>query len=185
MKVIETPLPGVLIIEPRVFVDSRGSFLESYNRQHFAEYGIPGEKLRFVQDNSTRSYKGVLRGLHFQINHPQGKLFSVSHGNVFDVVADVNPDSLTFGQWVGVNLSGENHHQMWVPPGYAHGFYVLSDVADVQYKCTDFYDPKDEGGLIWNDPDLGIDWPTHHPLLSDKDAALPGLADVSRHVLPR
>jgi len=185
MKVTETELPGVLIIEPKVFGDARGFFLETFHAELYGEHGIPAEGLRFVQDNHSRSRKGVLRGLHFQLSHPQGKLVSVASGCVFDVAVDVNPDSPNCGSWVGVELSSDNHRQMWVPPGYAHGFCVLSDVADFQYKCTDFYNPEDEGGVVWNDPDIGIDWPFAVPLLSDKDAVLPRFAEVLRDRLPK
>jgi len=184
MKVIETELPGVLIIEPKVFGDARGFFLESFHAGRYAEYGIPGEGNRFVQDNHSRSRKGVLRGLHFQLRQPQGKLVSVATGRVFDVAADVNPDSASFGRWVGVELSDENHRQLWIPPGYAHGFCVLSDVADFQYKCTAFYDPDSDAGVVWNDPDLAIDWPVSEPLLSAKDEVLPSLKDAPRDRLP-
>lgn len=184
MKVIETTLPGVLLIEPVLISDTRGYVLESFNVQRYAAYGIPGEGECFVQENATRSQKGVLRGLHYQINRPQGKLFNVSAGRVFDVVADVNPDSPTFLQWVSAELSSENHRQMWVPPGYAHGFCVLSESADVHYRCTDYFDPEDAGGISWNDPQLGIAWPQGSPLLSARDLALTPLAGTPRHRLP-
>ena len=176
MKVIETKLPGVLIIEPKVFGDSRGFFKEIFQTKRYREAGIEHE---FVQDNHSRSQKGVLRGLHFQITKPQGKLVSCSQGAVFDVAVDVNPESATFGQYVGIELTEDNHRQFWVPPGYAHGFCVLTDTADFQYKCTDYYDPSDEGGLIWNDPEVAIDWPIDHPLLSDKDVKLPTLKELA------
>ena len=185
MKVIETELPGVHIIEPKVFGDERGFFLETFHAARYAEYDIPGEGLSFVQENHSRSHKGVLRGMHYQLTHPQGKLVSVASGCVFDVVADVNPDSPTCGRWVGVELSEVNHRQVWVPPGYAHGFCVLSEMADFQYRCTDFYVPEDEGGVVWNDPDIGIDWPLAAPSLSGKDAGLPRLAEVPRDRLPK
>ncbi|MDQ6960046.1 MAG: dTDP-4-dehydrorhamnose 3,5-epimerase, partial [Mariprofundaceae bacterium] len=185
MKVIETALSGVLIIEPKVFGDARGFFLETFHKQRYTEAGIPGEGLEFVQDNHSRSRKGVLRGLHFQLNHPQGKLVSVAAGCVFDVAVDINPDSPTCGCWEGTELSEDNHRQLWVPPGYAHGFCVLSDSADFQYKCTDVYHPGDEGGVLWNDPDIGIDWPLDAPLLSAKDSALPRLTELSRDRLPQ
>lgn len=184
MRVIETNLPGVLIIEPKVFGDGRGFFLETFQAVRYTRHGIPGDGLRFVQDNHSRSRRGVLRGLHFQLNRPQGKLVSVVTGRVFDVAADVNPDSPTFGQWVGVELSEDNHRQMWIPPGYAHGFCVLSRAADFQYKCTEFYDPGSEGGVAWNDPRLAIEWPISKPLLSEKDQSLPNLSDVPRERLP-
>ena len=175
MKVIETKLPGVLIIEPTVFGDTRGFFKETYQAQRYRDAGIEYD---FVQDNHSRSQKGVLRGLHFQITKPQGKLVSCSQGAVFDVVVDLNRESKTFGQYVGIEMSEDNHRQVWVPPGYAHGFCVLTKSADIQYKCTDYFDPSDEGGLIWNDPDLAIDWPINEPLLSNKDAELPALKEL-------
>jgi dTDP-4-dehydrorhamnose 3,5-epimerase len=150
MKIIETKSPGVLIIEPKVFGDERGFFKETYHQARYAEAGIPAAGSGFVQDNHSRSQKGVLRGLHFQLKHPQGKLVSVASGAVFDVAADVRPQSPTFGQWVGVELSADNHRQLWVPPGFAHGFCVLSDYADFQYKCTALYHPEDEGGIRWD-----------------------------------
>jgi len=184
MKVIETDLPGVLIIEPRVFGDARGFFLETFHQQRYEATGIPGDGLAFVQDNHSRSAKGVLRGLHFQLDQPQGKLLSAGTGSVFDVAADVNPDSATYGQWVGVELSEHNHRQLWIPPGYAHGFCVLSDIADFQYKCTAVYDAGSDAGVAWNDPVLDIRWPIDQPLLSDKDKRLPRLSEASRDRLP-
>lgn len=168
MKVTKTKLPGVLIIEPRVFGDERGFFMETFQQERYQEIGID---LPFVQDNHSRSSRGVLRGLHYQKSHPQGKLVSCSRGAVFDVAVDINPESPTFTQYVGVELNDENHAQLWIPPGYAHGFCVLSDIADFQYKCTDFYHPEDEGGVAWNDPEIGIEWPDMggEPLLSEKD----------------
>ena len=174
MKVIETALPGVLIIEPKAFGDHRGFFLETFQVERYREAGIT---LPFVQDNHSRSQRGVLRGLHFQKTRPQGKLVSVSRGAVYDVAVDIDPSSATYGKFVGVELNDDNHRQMWVPPGYAHGFCVLSEVADFQYKCTDFYFPADEGGLAWNDPDVGISWPIEAPQLSAKDANNPRLRD--------
>lgn len=170
MNVLETKLPGVVIIEPKVFGDDRGFFLESYNAKRYKEHGIA---LDFVQDNQSRSSRGVLRGLHFQISKPQGKLVRVTEGEVFDVAVDINPQSKTFGEWVGVNLSGSNKRQLWIPPGYAHGFLVISEIADFQYKCTDYYDPNDEGGIIWNDADINIVWPSFEPILSEKDKKHP------------
>jgi dTDP-4-dehydrorhamnose 3,5-epimerase len=175
MKVIETRLPGVLIIEPKVFGDRRGFFLETFHRQRYQE--LAGIHHTFVQDNHSRSRRGVLRGLHCQVRRPQGKLVRVARGEVFDVVADINPSSPTFRQWIGVSLSDENGRQMWIPPGYAHGFLTLSDVADFEYKCTDYYDPSSEGGVIWNDAELKITWPSDDPIVSDKDAKLPTLAE--------
>ena len=176
MKITETKLSGVLIIEPKVFGDSRGFFKETFQGERYREAGI---QYTFVQDNYSRSQKGVLRGLHFQITKPQGKLVSCPKGAVFDVAVDIDPVSTTYGQYVGVELTGENHKQMWVPPGYAHGFCVLSETADFQYKCTDYYDPNDEGGVIWNDPDVAIEWPIADPSLSNKDALLPTLAELN------
>jgi len=176
MKVTETRLAGVLIIEPKVFGDSRGFFKETFQAERYREAGI---EYTFVQDNYSRSQKGVLRGLHYQITKPQGKLVSCLKGAVFDVAIDVDPISGTFGQYVGIELTEDNNRQFWVPPGYAHGFCVLTDTADFQYKCTDYYDLSDEGGLIWNDPDVAIDWPIDQPLLSDKDSKLPTLKELA------
>ena len=176
MKVTETRLAGVLIIEPKVFGDSRGFFKETFQAERYREAGI---EYTFVQDNYSRSQKGVLRGLHYQITKPQGKLVSCLKGAVFDVAIDVDPISATFGQYVGIELTEDNNRQFWVPPGYAHGFCVLTDTADFQYKCTDYYDLSDEGGLIWNDPDVAIDWPIDQPLLSDKDSKLPTLKELA------
>ena len=172
MKVIDTNIPDVKIIEPRVFGDDRGFFLETFQIDRYKE--LVGIDLPFVQDNHSRSSKGVLRGLHFQKTKPQGKLVRVVKGEVFDVAVDVRKGSATYGQWEGVILSEENKRQFWIPPGFAHGFVVLSELADFEYKCTDFYDPSDEGSLMWNDPDIGIDWPlTNEELnnvqLSEKD----------------
>ena len=175
MKITTTALPGVLIIEPKAFGDARGFFLETFQSERYAKAGIT---LPFVQDNYSRSQRGVLRGLHLQSNRPQGKLVSVSRGSVFDVAVDIDPQSATFGQYVGVELSDDNHLQLWIPPGYAHGFCVLSEVADFQYKCTDFYYPEDEAGIIWNDPDVNIAWPLDNPLLSEKDQKLPRLREL-------
>ena len=175
MKVLETVLPGVLIIEPKVFGDARGFFLESYQAERYRQLGIAHT---FVQDNHSRSARGVLRGLHFQRSRPQGKLVSVSRGSVYDVAVDINPASPTCGQFVAVELNDENHRQLWIPPGYAHGFCVLSDIADFQYKCTDYYIPEDKGGLLWNDPQVNIPWPIEQPLLSAKDQRNPTLAQL-------
>ncbi|MEZ5458864.1 MAG: dTDP-4-dehydrorhamnose 3,5-epimerase [Steroidobacteraceae bacterium] len=176
MIVTETALPGVRIIEPKVHGDPRGFFMETFQAKRYAE--IAGIDLPFVQDNHSRSARGVLRGLHAQKQRPQGKLVRCARGEVFDVAVDIDPASPTFGTWVGVVLSDVNQRQFWVPPGYAHGFVVLSDIADFEYKCTDYYDPSDEIGLIWNDPDVAIDWPIKEPLLSAKDQALPTLAEL-------
>jgi dTDP-4-dehydrorhamnose 3,5-epimerase len=177
VKVTETRLPGVVIIEPQVFGDERGFFLETFALERYrVEAGI---SLPFVQDNHSRSARGVLRGLHAQATHPQGKLVRVSRGEVFDVAVDITPGSPTFGAWVGAILSDRNHRQIWIPPGYAHGFLVLSETADFEYKCTDYYCADDEIGLIWNDPDVGIEWPDSNPRLSAKDARLPTLASIA------
>jgi dTDP-4-dehydrorhamnose 3,5-epimerase len=168
----------VKLIEPAVHGDERGFFVETFQMQRYAE--IAGVSLRLVQDNQSRSRRGVLRGLHVQAARPQGKLVRVSRGEVFDVAADIDPKSPTFKRWVGVKLSDSNHHQLWIPPGYVHGFLVLSDVADFEYKCTEYYHPQSEIGVIWNDPDLGIEWPIDMPTLSAKDGALPTLAELTR-----
>ena len=168
MNVIKTNIEDVVIIEPKVFGDERGFFLETFQAERYKT--LAGIELPFVQDNHSRSSKEVLRGLHFQKSKPQGKLVRVVRGEVFDVAVDIRKDSPTFGQWAGVLLSEENKRQFWVPPGLAHGFVVLSDVADFEYKCTDYYDPSDEGCLIWNDPEVGIEWPIDfEPQLSAKD----------------
>ena len=175
MKVTPQSIPGLLLIEPDVFGDSRGFFLESWNHKRYVEAGLPGT---FVQDNISRSSKGILRGLHVQNPHTQAKLVQVIEGEVFDVALDVRRGSPTFGQWQGVTLSAENKHQFWIPPGFAHGFLVLSETALFQYKCTDYYSPRDEFTILWNDPDLNIEWPEGPPLLSAKDQKGLRLADV-------
>ncbi|WP_417447332.1 dTDP-4-dehydrorhamnose 3,5-epimerase [Kangiella sp.] len=168
MNVIKTNINDVVIIEPKVFGDERGFFLETFQAERYKE--LAGIDLPFVQDNHSRSGKNVLRGLHFQKTNPQGKLVRVVRGEVFDVVVDIRQDSPTYGLWAGVILSEENKRQFWVPPGLAHGFVVLSDVADFEYKCTDYYDPTDEGCLMWNDPTVDIEWPEGiEPILSAKD----------------
>lgn len=174
MKVITTRLPGVLIIEPTVYRDDRGFFTETFHIERYQEVGI---SLPFVQENHSRSRYGVLRGLHQQRTRPQGKLVRLSRGAAFDVAVDLNPNSATYKHYVGVELSDENHRQLWIPPGYAHGFCALSDVADVQYSCTDVYCPDDEEGVRWDDPDLAIPWPIQQPILSAKDLALPTLQE--------
>lgn len=175
MKVLPTELPGVLIIDPKVFGDDRGFFYESFQARRYEEAGIRGP---FVQDNVSRSVKGTLRGLHFQEPQPQGKLVTVLRGSVFDVAVDVRRGSPTFGRWVGVELSEATRRQLWIPAGFAHGFCVTSDSADFAYKCTDYYAPEHEQSVLWNDPDLGIQWPVDAPLLSKKDAAAPRLRDA-------
>jgi len=178
MKVTVTELPGVLLIEPDVYRDDRGFFVETFQVQRYlADAGIG---LQFVQDNHSRSRRGVLRGLHMQTVRPQGKLVRVARGEVFDVAADVDPESATYGRWAGAVLSDTNQHQLWIPPGYVHGYLVLSDVADFEYKCTDYYAPKSEAGVIWNDPELRIEWPITEPTLSAKDSRLPTLAELRR-----
>jgi dTDP-4-dehydrorhamnose 3,5-epimerase len=176
MKVTTTGIPGVLLITPKVFGDSRGFFLETFHASRYAEAGIPEP---FVQDNHSHSAKGVLRGLHFQKQYPQGKLVSVTHGVVFDVAVDIRKDSPSYGQWVGITLSAEEHQQFYIPPGFAHGFCVLSEFADFHYKCTDYYHPEDEGCIRWDDPDIGIEWPLSNPTLSNKDVNAPCLKDLS------
>jgi dTDP-4-dehydrorhamnose 3,5-epimerase len=182
MRVIATDLPEVLIIEPEVFGDARGFFLESYHARRYAEAGVPDH---FMQDNHSRSRRGVLRGLHYQLTHPQGKLVWVTSGEIFDVAVDIRRGSPTFGHWVGVTLSEENHRQLYIAPGFAHGFCVLSETVDFLYKCTDFYHPEDEGGVLWCDPDIGIQWPLTTPVLSEKDQRYTRLADVPLERLPR
>jgi dTDP-4-dehydrorhamnose 3,5-epimerase len=172
MNFVPCTIPGVLIVEPKVFADGRGFFFESYQRQRFEAAGIPGD---FVQDNHSRSMCGVLRGLHYQIKQPQGKLVRVVSGEVFDVAVDIRRSSPTFGKWMGINLSAQNKKMLWMPAGFAHGFYVLSDWAEVLYKATDYYAPQWERTLMWNDPALKIQWPVgSEPIVSPKDAA--GLA---------
>lgn len=169
MDIRQAPLPGLIIIQPKTFEDERGYFYESFQHKRYAELGIPP----FVQDNSSRSKKNVLRGLHFQSPHPQGKLVYVTRGHVWDVAVDIRNNSPTYGQWFGLHLSDENHTQMYIPQGFAHGFCVLSDEADFHYKCTDYYFPEAEQGIIWNDKKLNIPWPLENPVLSAKDQLFP------------
>lgn len=178
MKIIKTKLKDCVIIEPKVFGDERGFFLETFQAERYSE--LADINLSFVQDNYSRSSKGVLRGLHFQKNKPQGKLVRVVKGEVYDVAVDIRQGSPTFGKWEAVILSEENKTQFWVPPGFAHGFVVLSDTADFEYKCTDYYDPSDEGCIFWKDPDLNIPWPIKHPKLSGKDTNAPRLVNLKR-----
>ena len=166
MKFKTTPLEGVILVEPTVHSDPRGFFLETYHQKKYAEGGITAT---FVQDNHSRSGRGTLRGLHAQFRRPQGKLVRAVEGEIFDVAVDVRRGSATFGQWVGKTLTAENKWQLYVPPGFVHGFCVLSESAQVEYKCTDFYDQSDEYSVIWNDPDIAIEWPTDSPLLSARD----------------
>ncbi len=181
MKVIETSLPGMLIIDPDVFGDSRGFFMETYNEARYRDAGLPR---RFVQDNLSSSARGVLRGLHYQNPDAQGKLLYVLSGEVFDVAVDIRVGSPTFGEWVGVTLSGENHRQLWVPEGFAHGFQVTSENALIAYKCTAPYNREAEGAVLWNDPEIGIEWPIEKPTLSEKDRNAPRLREVPEDVLP-
>lgn len=181
MKFIETSLPGCVVIEPQVFGDARGFFYESYNEAKYREAGIDR---RFVQSNVSRSARGVLRGLHYQWPHPQGKLVSVLEGEVYDVAVDIRRGSPTFGKWAGVMLTAENHRHFWIPEGFAHGFCVVSEHATFSYQCTDLYNREADGGVRWDDPAIGIDWPISSPLLSEKDAKAPLLAEVAESRLP-
>lgn len=181
MKVVETDLPGCLIIEPEVFGDARGWFFESWNRERYAERGIGPD---FVQANLSRSSRGVLRGLHYQWPNPQGKLVSVLEGEVYDVAVDIRRGSPHFGQWTAVHLSAENKRQFWIPEGFAHGFITLSEFAQFSYLCTAAYDASADANVAWNDPDLGIDWPVAEPSLSAKDAAAPFLKGLPEARLP-
>jgi dTDP-4-dehydrorhamnose 3,5-epimerase len=177
MQIQTTSIPDVLIIEPKVFGDERGFFFESFNEQKFAQ--LTGVTLSFVQDNHSRSAQNVLRGLHYQIQQPQGKLVRVVNGEVFDVAVDIRKESPTFGKWVGARLSAENKRQLWIPVGFAHGFVVLSEQADFLYKTTDYWAPQYERSILWNDPEIGIDWPINgEPLLSVKDKAAKALANA-------
>ena len=176
MKATRLAIPDVVLLEPKVFGDERGFFMESFNQRAFNE--ATGTDHQFVQDNHSRSSRGVLRGLHYQVRQPQGKLVRVTSGAVFDVAVDLRKSSATFGQWVGAELSAENHHQLWVPPGFAHGFLVLSSSADFLYKTTDYYAPEHERSVAWNDPNIGIEWPDvgWAPMLSGKDTGATPLA---------
>jgi dTDP-4-dehydrorhamnose 3,5-epimerase len=175
MKVTETPLKNLLVIEPRIFPDARGFFYESYQHQRYHEHGIP----ELVQDNVSRSCKNTLRGLHYQLPNSQGKLVSVIRGSVWDVAVDIRKSSPTFGQWFGVVLDEDNHKQLYVPPGFAHGFCVLSEEVDFLYKCSDYYHPEHEHGIMWNDPEININWPINNPILSDKDKRFTKLSEIS------
>jgi dTDP-4-dehydrorhamnose 3,5-epimerase len=168
MNVVATALEGVMIIEPRVFSDARGLFFESYHADRYAAAGLPP---RFVQDNHSSSAPGTLRGLHYQLHREQGKLVRAVRGSIFDVAVDIRRGSPAFGRWVGVTLSADNKRQLYVPPGYAHGFCVPDEASEVEYKCTDFYTPEDEHGVVWNDPTIAIAWPVTNPLLSERDRA--------------
>jgi len=181
MRVTPQSIPEVLLIEPRVFRDPRGHFLEIFQARRYPEHGLPAE---FVQDNLSYSLRGVLRGLHYQLRFPQGKLIVPLEGEIWDVVLDIRRGSPTFGTWLSMILTADPCRQLYVPPGFAHGFAVLSDKASVLYKCTDFYHPEDEYGIIWNDPDLAIPWPAAAPVLSDKDRQYSRLRDLSQEQLP-
>lgn len=174
-------VPGLVVVDPAVYPDDRGFFTETFHAKNYAANGIPE---RFVQDNYSHSNRNVLRGLHYQRTHPQGKLVYVIHGAILDVIVDMRKGSPMFGQWESVRLDADTHRQVYVPEGCAHGFVVLSDTADVMYKCTNLYAPKDDQGLLWSDPDLGIDWGVDAPLVSPKDAALPRLRDIPEDLLP-
>jgi len=182
MKLVSAAIDGVMIIEPDVYRDSRGFFMETYQRRRYLSEGVSET---FVQDNLSHSVRNTLRGLHYQIRKPQAKLVQVLAGEIFDVVVDLRPESETFGKWETVHLSGENCRQLFIPAGLAHGFCVLSDTALFLYKCSDFYDPEDEAGVLWNDPDIGIVWPVDRPILSEKDRGHPLLKDLSPNRLPR
>ena len=175
MELIETPLEGVVIVQPTVFGDDRGFFMETYHSARFREAGLPEV---FLQDNHSRSVRGVLRGLHYQEPNPQGKLVRAVRGSVFDVAVDIRRSSPRFGSWFGVELTEENRMMLWVPPGYAHGFCVTSEIADVVYKCTTLYEPENDRNIAWNDEEIGIEWPVKAPVLSPKDAAAPRLAQA-------
>jgi dTDP-4-dehydrorhamnose 3,5-epimerase len=182
VNVVETDLPGVLIVEPKVFGDERGFFMETWNGRRYEDAGLPD---RFVQDNLSYSSYGVLRGLHFQNPQPQGKLVSVLRGEVFDVAVDIRVGSPSFGRWTGVTLSDTNKRQFYVPEDFAHGFVVTSEAALFFYKCTNYYAPSSEGIILWNDPEIGIEWPTDAPILSDRDRAAPPLHEIPEGSLPR
>lgn len=179
MDVAHTLLAGVLLIKPKIWSDARGYFVEIWQKDRYEAAGIT---THFVQDNHSKSTKGILRGLHFQRTFPQGKLVSVSLGSVYDVAVDIRPNSSTFGQWYGVELSAENQWQLWIEPGLAHGFVVTSEVAHFHYKCTELYHPEDEGSIRWNDPEIGIDWPVNAPLLSEKDKMAPFWAELKNNL---
>ena len=181
MEIVETSLAGVLLIKPRVFQDPRGFFMETYRADRLAAAGVHAT---FVQDNHSRSSRGVLRGLHYQLRHAQAKLCRVVQGEVLDIAVDIRVGSPNFGKWVGAVLSAENHYALYLPKGFAHGFVVRSEIADFLYKCSDYYDSADDRGVLWNDPALGIDWDTPSPVLSDKDERHLPLAQIPRHSLP-
>ena len=175
MQTVSTRLPDVCLVEPRIFKDERGWFFEEFHDEKFAALGLP---THFRQENRSHSRRNVVRGFHFQLTRPQGKLVTCLHGSIFDVAVDIRRGSPTFGEWVGVELHGSAPRQFWIPPGFAHGFCVLSETADVSYKCTEIYIPDDERGILWNDPAIGIDWPVTAPVVSSRDAAFPGLREA-------
>jgi dTDP-4-dehydrorhamnose 3,5-epimerase len=181
MKIITTFIEGILIIEPKTFKDKRGFFMETYNQDRYTKSGI---NATFVQDNLSYSMKNTLRGLHFQIKHPQAKLIQVISGKIFDVAVDLRPGFATFGKWTGFHLSGENRRQVFIPEGFAHGFCVLSESALFHYKCSDFYAPDDESGIIWSDPDIGIKWPVENPIVSEKDKQYQKFSELIADELP-
>ena len=180
MKIIETSIEGVLLIEPNIYRDNRGFFLETYSENEYFEQGI---KIKFVQDNLSSSKKNTLRGLHYQLKNPQGKLVRVSRGTVFDVALDIRKGSSSFGKYFSTILDDQKFHQLYMPPGVAHGFCVISNVADFEYKCTDFYSPENERGILWNDPELAINWPIINPIVSTRDKAFKMLSDISKEEL--
>ena len=182
LEIIKTSLPGVLVVKPRVFVDPRGFFMETYRENVLATAGV---REQFVQDNHSRSSRDVLRGLHYQLQNPQAKLCRVSSGEVLDIAVDIRVGSPNFGKWVSVLLSGENHLQLYIPKGFAHGFAVRSETADFLYKCSEYYDASDDRGVLWNDPEIGIDWQTQSPILSDKDRRNLPLSQIAHDQLPR
>ncbi len=181
IKPVPTSLPGVILIETEVFFDNRGFFMETFHQRKYAELGIIST---FVQDNFSHSKKGILRGLHYQLRYPQAKLVYVLSGEIFDVVVDIRRGSPTFGKWEGIILSSENRRQIYIPEGFAHGFCVLSESADVVYKCTNFYMPGDDLGIFWSDPQINIEWPVKNPILSDKDSKHPLLSNITEDLLP-
>jgi len=181
LKVTETAVEGAYLIDLDVYGDKRGFFLESYHCQRYAEHGIDVE---FVQDNRSFSIQGVVRGLHYQIRHPIGHLVYVTHGCIFDVGVDLRPHSATFGKHVAYTLSADKHQQLYLPPGVAHGFCTLADENEILYKCSEYYDPDDEAGVLWNDPDIGINWPIQHPEIKERDAHFPRLKEISPSHMP-
>jgi dTDP-4-dehydrorhamnose 3,5-epimerase len=181
LNIKQLKIPGVFLTEPPCFADLRGFFMETFHREKYAAAGLDRD---FVQDNHSHSKRGVLRGLHYQLKQPQGKLIYAVTGTIFDVAVDIRKGSPTFGQWTGAEISAENRRQIYVPEGFAHGFVVLSEFADVIYKCTALYAPGDEYGILWSDPDIGIDWPVENPILSEKDLENPALKKVPEHHLP-